>query len=292
MESGFMDFPYAVPRWSQAPGEEYGRGPADMALPDIKTLNQAKKFGLKAWALSIAPPWKTKDTGVIGNINITPDGIIIVRDMADIEKMDMGGDFNIDILKSEELRHAIKQMFLVDQIEALVAAKTPQRTATEVILRYEVMQELLGPVLGNLEFDLLNILIDRCFDMLLRANALPEVPGVLAGRKIDVEYQSPLHMAQRSTEARAIISLYTEGGAIAEMAPDVFDTVDSDKALKEYAKIKGVPLKVIRDAKEVEGIRAVRQKRAAQEQAVEQGEKITKGIKNVAPLLSGVGSGQ
>ncbi len=38
-ESGYRKFPYAVSRYVQMPQEDYGRGPAQIVLPALKTLN-------------------------------------------------------------------------------------------------------------------------------------------------------------------------------------------------------------------------------------------------------------
>ncbi len=41
-EGGFRTFPLAYGRYSQAPGEDYGRGPGDKTKPALKTLNAEK----------------------------------------------------------------------------------------------------------------------------------------------------------------------------------------------------------------------------------------------------------
>ena len=46
-ESGFRKFPYAISRYDQTPGEVYGRGPAQIVLPALKTLNAQKRTFLK-----------------------------------------------------------------------------------------------------------------------------------------------------------------------------------------------------------------------------------------------------
>jgi hypothetical protein len=47
-EGGYNTFPLAATRYDQAPGEIYGRSPAMMALPALKTLNAQKKTLLKS----------------------------------------------------------------------------------------------------------------------------------------------------------------------------------------------------------------------------------------------------
>src|SRR3990167_7989060 len=73
-ETGFYTFPYAAPRWANASGEEYGRGPGFDALPDVKTLNRAVEMKLKAWAKALDPPLKVRDKGVIGQTQTAAGG--------------------------------------------------------------------------------------------------------------------------------------------------------------------------------------------------------------------------
>jgi hypothetical protein len=47
-EGGYRSFPISASRYEQAPGEVYGRSPAMMVLPALKTLNAEKRMFLKA----------------------------------------------------------------------------------------------------------------------------------------------------------------------------------------------------------------------------------------------------
>src|SRR6185369_12498458 len=46
-EKGYRVFPFALFRYDQAPREWYGRGPAQMVLSALKTLNAQKTMFLK-----------------------------------------------------------------------------------------------------------------------------------------------------------------------------------------------------------------------------------------------------
>ena len=51
-------------------------------------------------------------------------------------------------------------------------------TATEVQVRYELMQRLLGPTLGRFQSEFLNPLIERVFGIMFRANAFLPAPEI------------------------------------------------------------------------------------------------------------------
>src|SRR5215471_11253442 len=57
MEGGYRVFPYAVSRYDQMPGEVYGRGPTQLVLPGLKTLNAQKTTYLKVGHRAGDPIW-------------------------------------------------------------------------------------------------------------------------------------------------------------------------------------------------------------------------------------------
>ena len=137
---GYNEFPYLVPRWSKATGEIFGRSPSYNALPDIKTLNKAVEIGLKAWAKAIDPPLLVTDDGVIGRVRMTPAGITVVRSDTAIKPLQIGSNWQITDLKENQLRTAIRQAYYSDQLQL---QEGPQMTATEVQVRYELMQKII-----------------------------------------------------------------------------------------------------------------------------------------------------
>ena len=144
---GYNEFPYLV-RWSKATGEIYGRFAIIQSLPDIKTLNKAVEIGLKAWAKAIDPPLLVQDDGVIGRVRTTPAGITVIRNDGAIKPLQIGSNWQITDLKEGQLRTAIRQAYYSDQLQL---QEGPQMTATEVQVRYELMQRLLGPTLGRFQ---------------------------------------------------------------------------------------------------------------------------------------------
>jgi hypothetical protein len=65
-ERGYRDFPYAVSRYDQTPGEVYGRGPAMLVLPSLKTLNAQKIVFLKQGHRAADPVLLIADDGIVG----------------------------------------------------------------------------------------------------------------------------------------------------------------------------------------------------------------------------------
>ncbi len=261
---GYNEFPYLVPRWSKATGEIYGRSPSYNALADIKTLNKSVEIGLKAWSKAIDPPLLVQDDGVIGRVRMTPGGITVVRNDAAVKPFQSGANVQLTDMKEEQLRSAIRQAYYSDQLQL---QQGPQMTATEVQVRYELMQRLLGPTLGRFQSEFLNPLIERVFGIMNRAGALLEAPPEVQGAKLDIEYVGPLARSQKMEEAIAVERLYQLVMQIAPADPSLMDIIDNDEAIRARAELLGVPKSVLRGRDEVEELREARmQQQAMQEQ--------------------------
>lgn len=257
---GYNEFPYLVPRWTKATGEIFGRSPSYNALPDIKTLNKAVEIGLKAWAKAIDPPLLVQDDGVIGRVRMTPGGISVVRNDGAVKPLQIGSNWQITDMKENQLRQAIRQAYYSDQLQL---QEGPQMTATEVQVRYELMQRLLGPTLGRFQTEFLNPLIERTFGIMLRNNALVQQPEIIEDETIDIEYVGPLARSQRMEEATAIDRVYQLAFNIAQVDPSILDILDHDVAIRTRATLLGVPKTVLRGQEEV---MAMRQQRMEQQQ--------------------------
>jgi len=282
---GYNELPYLVTRWSKASGEEYGRSPAYNALPDIKTLNKAVELGLKAWAKAIDPPLLVEDDGVIGKVRTTPAGITVVRRDGAIKPLDTGARFDVSDMKETELRGAIKQAFFSDQLEL---QQGPQMTATEVQVRYELMQRLLGPTLGRFQTEFLNPLIERCFAIMDRSEKFLPAPEALDGISIDIEYVGPLARSQRMEEAVAVERLYEMAANLAQIAPEVMDNIDHDSAIRSRAELLGVPKNIMRDPAEIEEQRKAQMEQQQQMAEMQQAQQGADVVSKVAPIAEQV----
>ncbi len=294
-EAGYYEFPAIVPRWSKSSGEDYGRGPGHTALPDVKTLNKAKEFGLKAWAKDLDPPTFEKDGGVIGSLKLWPGGRNVARDKDAIWTMDHKIRYDVSQIKEEELRTSIRQIFYSDQLKL---QEGPEMTATEVQVRYELMQRLLGPTLGRFEGEGLNPLIEREFGIMMRATSgryqvLPPPPPIMAQlgiTEIDIEYEGPLAKSQRMGEMVRMQRVAGLAGTLAQgFGIEIFDNFDGDEVMRHAAEVEGVPSKLIRSVEEVAAIRKERAKAQAAEAQKQDLERIMAGAKNAAPMLKAIG---
>ena len=262
-ESGYIVFPYLVPRWSKASGEIFGRSPSYNALPDIKTINKAVELGLKAWSKAIDPPLLVQDDGVIGKVRMTPGGITVIRNDGSVQPFQTGANLQLTDMKENYLRTAIRQAYYSDQLQL---QEGPQMTATEVQVRYELMQRLLGPTLGRFQSEFLQPLIERVFGIMLRNRAFVPAPEIMTEEPIDVEFVGPLARSQRMEEAVAVERLYQLAMNVSQINPEILDIINHDEAIRQRAKLLGVPDSILRGRAEVMQGRMMRQQQQMQQQ--------------------------
>ena len=200
-ESGYTDFPYAVARWSKLPAEVDGRSPAMTALPDIKMLQEMTTTTIKAAQRAVDPPLTIPDDGVVGPVRNIPGGFIYYRGEQRPEPMVMGGNIPLSLELEDAVRNRIRQMFFADLLQF---PTDTDFTATEFVQRMQMRMQLLGPVMGRLEGELLARIVRRTYAILFRLNALPPMPPEIAQGEYTVEFVSPIALAQKQGEANAV----------------------------------------------------------------------------------------
>jgi hypothetical protein len=282
-ESGYYELPFMVPRWAKTTGDMYGFGPGCIARADVKTLNSARKLAMRAWEKSIDPPLKAMQNGILGKIDLRPSTVTYVRDMNNLEPIVNATNWNADQLMLGDVRGSVRRIFFSDQLEL---NEGPQMTATEVQVRYELMQRLLGPTLGRLQSEFLNPIVERAFYSMLRGNALPPMPEILQsiGGDLDIEYVGPLARSQKMDEVTSIQRAMDGIMQLAQVNPEVLDIVDVDKAGRTISDRLGAPADILRGAEQVGEIRQSRQQQQQAQAEMDQGQQEVAGAQQVADL--------
>jgi hypothetical protein len=268
-EGGYYEMPAFVARWRMMSGSQWGFSPAMLALPDILTLNELVNLILRAAEKVLDPVTLTTQRGVMGDLDMEPGGVVVVQDINDVKPYESGARFDVSELQRDTLQRSIRTTFHVDQLEL---KESPAMTATEVNVRYELMQRLLGPTLGRLQNDFLDPLVSRTFKILMRAGQLPEVPEALrdAGGEMDIEYTGPLARAQRMTEADSMNRWVSNLAPLAQLKPDILDNVDFDQFARELGETLGVPATNMRSEIEIKRLRKAREEAMAKTRMTQQ----------------------
>jgi len=238
------------------------------ALPDVKMLNKMSEVTIKAAQKQIDPPLMVPDDGFMLPVRTVPGGLNFYRSGSRdrIEPLQIGANNPVTVNMIQDRQLAIQKTFYVDQ---LLTSQGGNMTATEVLQRNEEKMRLLGPVLGRLQSELLQPLIERVYNILERQNIFRPAPEILAEQNVEIEYVSPLAKAQKSSDLNSVMRGIEIFGAMSQFAP-VLDYLDSDGLAKYVQSVLGLPAKIMKSDAEVQQVRQERQQ--AEQQAAEQQE--------------------
>ena len=266
-------------------------------LGDIKSLNTMTKTMLRTGEKVADPPLMVPDDGFF-NIDVEPGGISYYRSGTQdvIRPLDVGNRIPITFQMIQEKRDQVADAFFTTQLQIIDKSRM---TAEEVRARMHENMRILGPTIGRLQDEFLDILITRVLDI-LRVSfnrqgepILPPPPEsvakVLGQNDLKVRYISPMSKAQRSTDIQSInyyvstLAMWAQAGF-----PQVLDNLDIDDAARLIADFGGVPNEVLRDERGVAQIRNQRAQAAAAAAQSEATNQQTEGMKNVGAAMNDV----
>ena len=287
---GFKEMPYIIPRYLKSSTEVFGRSPAMAALPEIKVLNKMVEVMLKAAQKQVDPVLMVPDDTIsLQSIRTAPGSINYYRSGSRdrIEPLLIGANNQLGITMENQRRDSISKTFHVDQ---LLIATNRNMTATEVMQRNEEKMRILGPVLGRLQSELLQPLITRVFNVMLRRKLFSPAPQMLQQQEIQIEYVSPMALAQKGQELQSIMKALEIFSSISQIVP-VQDWLDESGLVKYVSSTLGLPAKLIKSDAEVSQMRE--QKAAEAQQQAEQQQLLqeTEMARNAAPLAKVISDG-
>lgn len=264
-ESGFHEFPCAVPRMRRIPNSLYGNGQMSFALPDAKSANRLMQTTLESADLALGGMWAAEDDGVLNphTVKIGPRKVIVMNSVDSMKRLDDGTNFQVAEYLLTGLQGGIRKKLMADQLPPI---GTQQMTATEINTRIEIIRQQLGPVYGRFQAEYLIPILDRCFGLAFRSGALGAPPEELQGRNLSFKFMSPMARAQRLDEVIATEQFVASIGAAAQIDQTILDNVNFDAVAQITGAGRGVPASVLRSTEEIQELRQARQE-AQQAQA-------------------------
>lgn len=268
-EGGYDAFPCLCPRWDVSGGEEYGRGPGQTVLPDVKMLQEMAKGRLQAVHLGLRPPMRVPSK-FAKRLNLVPGGQNYVNPQQ-AEGLAPLYESRISIAEVtaviEDVRRQIKEGFFNDLFLMISGMERSGVTATEIMEKQAEKLLMLGPIVERLQSELLDPLVTRCFGLLELSGLLPPAPPELmgyaaSGGRLRTEYVSMLSQAQKLSGSQSILQLIEVAGRMASANKEVLDKIDFEQALDELSLVTGVPAGVVRSDDDVARLRQEREMKA------------------------------
>ena len=276
-ESGYREMPFFFTVWE--PGiTAYGFGPADLALPEVRTMLNYERQSAVGIEMTIDPPMRTP-AAFRKRLEKWPGG---VNPMNAFEREAVAPLYQVDFLrgvsaieqKIKELATVIDEMVYGRVFSDAIFRENPNETATATMARVRQMAQMVSPIVSRYE-DVLTGMIMRVKSLLDEAQLLPPLPEALAGlgtmprQLLQVSYVSPMAQALQQDAADSTLALISNAMPLVQMNQETLDKINIDQAIDEIAKGYGTPGSVVRSDQEVEAIRKARaeQMAAAQKQA-------------------------
>jgi len=256
---GYTYFPCLVVRWDKASGNLYGDSPALNGMPDILSLNKARKMWLENYDLLLRPPiLATEGAFTQGRASFLPAGITEVDDINNVrEFFSNNSGLQVAYQTLDHLTRAVEKAFYVDQLQLppMETQGTPS-SATEIQIRYEQAMRVIGPTFGRFAYDLFNPLIDTCYYIMANRpdSPIPQLSGEDI-RKINVEYIGPLRVSQEMPQVIASQNLVAETIQIMANTGQPVFAFDFDKYLRKKAEVTKAWPDIIRSKREEEQLR-------------------------------------
>lgn len=273
-ESGYDYFPVLAARWEKTGEDTWGTNcPGMVALGDVKALQVMQKRRAQAVDKMVNPPLQAPAAMRNSRISMlpgdltynqgAPDGIKPVHEV----RIDLS-HLSLDI---QDTRQLINKACYADLFLMLSELDRREITATEIAERKEEKLLALGPVLEQLNQDVLDPDIDLTFEFMVRQGMIPEPPKELQGQQLKVEYVSIMAQAQKLVGVSVQERFAGFVAQLAQVNPAVLDKVDFDQLVDEYGSQLSVPASVIRTD---EAVASMRQAKAQAVQAQVQAEQM------------------
>ena len=262
-------------------------------MPDLKTLNKADELTLEAWALAIRPPRWAMEDGVVGDIDLTPDGLTMVTQPNAMGYQEQGSvRFEVNEGLTKERQDRIRRIFFWHQLQF---QEGRVMTATEVERRWDTMRRILGPTLERQEYEDLTPIIARVFGLMQRAGALPPIPEALVGQDLDIVYEGPLSRSQKVGRVAGMEQITAHVTALAAVDPVQGHRVPRQprhgRHFRDLCEIAGLPPSYMKSREEVAEIRAARTQRQQQDRQMAGFEQAANIAKGAAPMLQALQGG-
>ncbi len=153
--------------------------------------------------------------------------------------------------------------------------------------RAQEKAQLLAPIMGRQQSELLEPIIEREIDILSQAGVFDHIPVPAAlveagGVRVKPRYETPMARALDSLDSESVLSAFQAISAFAGADPSILEIIDLEKAGRKVWAGFNAPADVLRTDQELAEIRAAR----AEQQAAMQQQQEAAAMVQALPALT------
>lgn len=263
-EDGYYDMPVQHAPWEMTSGSLWGHGPGMVMAPTIEYINAWLEMQDVAVRADVDPAALVTERGLLSDLDRKPGAMTVVRDVEkSVKFLHPQGRVDLSRVSLEDLRKMVRDAFHENELQL---KESPQMSATEAQIRYELMNRVLGPTMGRIQNSLLDPLLMRVFMLLWRNKQLPKIPQIVLDEQAQFKltYSGPLMRAQRMDEATAMERFVGQLGAVAKVFPTVMNVFNPIEWARAEGERLGIPAKLMRTEAEVKALERQQQQVQAQ----------------------------
>lgn len=258
--------PLITPRFFVVPGETMGRGPAMMALPQIRVVNKTRELALRAAGLALLGVWMRRQDAAFNTdtARFTPGAMIEVTSTGGImgpalQRLDIPANFDISSFVMNDERENLKMMLLD---ESLPPESGAVRSATEIMERMKRLNQDLGGVLGRLTYEIIRPVVQRVISILAEDRVI-ETQVEINHLWNDIRITSPIASSISANKAKSLVDWVTVVQTL--VGPDKAIAICKlEEAMPEIGRWMGVDEQFIRSDDEAQTLQALVQNLVAQ----------------------------
>lgn len=287
-ESGYEETPILCRRFKRWVSV-YGYGPGYLTLPDARQANYMEQFMDAAAEMHLYPRVRIPDN-IDGDVDLRAGGITITdsnNPNSKPEEWATVSDYKLGMEVLEQKRQAIRDGCFVDAFKLLNSAPLldKEMTAYEISQRQAEQLQNMTAVDSRTVVEFINPLMQRAFGIMYRRGKIPGAPPSLfrelgGGRRglvmPEVVVTSRFNDALRALKNRGAEETLKFLMPIAQSdKPEVWDILDLDSTIRDYARNTGMaPDNIRRETgpNSVSAIRSARAKIQQQQRALQMAE--------------------
>lgn len=290
-ESGFMEFPYLVPRWTKLAGEVYGRSPVMNCIQNIRMLNALQRVTIQAASLAAMPPVMMENEDWSTPFEWRP-GFVIWGDpgAAGPKPIQLGSQPQIaqELIKFHQ--ESIQKALFNHLFASTDYGNRERVTATEVSGDDGEKMKGIGSVVGRLVPEFLDPLHHKMLKFFDSVKELPPLPICLQGHKCSIFYLSPAARAQRQVKSQNMKGLLGSIIPLLQYAPNLADGINLPKYMQQLSIALEIDREVIRSDAEIKKIQDDREVQQQQQQYMQAANSVGGALKDTATAASKVPS--
>lgn len=312
-QGGYRTFPWSCGAYLMAPEEEYGRGPAQMVLPELKTLNSEKAMFLRQGHKAAEPAYLIADDGLV-SLKTEPRAFNyggLSAQGAPLARPLETGQIQVTQEMLAASKVSVDDAFLVSLFNDLFQDTKggSQDTVRQAVAKANMRGMFLAP-LGRQYSEYLGPMIERELDVAEQLRLLPPMPPILKEAKGEFHTQAvwcgPLARAAMGQSIQGFMETveFAENVAAQTQDPSIMDVFDFDVAFPAMAEARFVPTDWMAPPEKIAAKRKGRAQQAERDAQVKElpgkaaimkaqaiGQKAQAG-QNIGGALSGVPTGQ